>query len=241
MAELSILVPCLNEEKAVQGCIDQIRRVARSITESNRPTLSRIEVVFINNGSTDRTRSIIERNVPLFPELTLIDEPEAGYGSAYLAGLKASTGTHIFMADCDGTYDFSDIPKFLSMLHGGADLVLGNRFNETLEKENMPWLHRRIGNPALSFLVRKFFNVGIGDVHCGARAISREALNRITLRATGMEFASEMVIACARQNMRISEIPITYGGRIGISKLSSFRDGWRHLRLILSHARSSLS
>ncbi len=244
--ELSIVVPCLNEELAIQACIDQIQKTLRRYS-------MHAEVIFINNGSTDRSEDILQANAASFKELRVLHEPNVGYGSAYLAGLKEARGEYIFMADCDGTYDFRDIPRFLEKLkgsklagdghtasvtagHAGADLVVGNRFAKRPQKGAMPWLHQYIGNPLLSSLVKLFFKVRIHDIHCGARAIRRSAFEQITLYTRGMEFASEMIIKCAKQGMRIEEIPITYGMRMGASKLNSFSDGWRHLRFILLYS-----
>jgi glycosyltransferase involved in cell wall biosynthesis len=223
------------------------------------------EVIFVNNGSSDTSREILLSNLKNFPELHVIDEPNVGYGSAYLAGLGVARGEYIYMADCDDTYDFGEIPRFLEKLKGresgdthnthgnpsgyeipsecnthiGADLVVGNRFAKIHKKNtrlDMPWHHQYIGNPLLSFLVKAFFKVKIHDIHCGARAIRRSAFERIVLYTRGMEFASEMIIKCAKQDMRIEEIPITYRARIGTSKLNSFSDGWRHLRFILLYS-----
>lgn len=246
--EISIIVPCFNEEQAVQICIDQIKKVIQ------RYGLS-VEVLFINNASTDASLDILKENLSTFQELEIIDEQNAGYGSAYLAGLKIARGEYIYMADCDGTYDFGEIPRFIDRLKGkvqdsnfytenksktddliGADLVVGNRFAKKPKPGVMPWHHEYIGNPLLSFLVKAFFKVKIHDIHCGARAIRKSAFERIVLYTRGMEFASEMIIKCAKQEMRIEEIPVTYRERIGTSKLNSFSDGWRHLRFILLYS-----
>lgn len=146
------------------------------------------------------------------------------------------------MADLDGTYDFRDIPKFVDLLKKGNDLVIGNRFAKSLEKRtehklgSMPWHHRYIGNPVLSGLVRLFFGVKVKDIHCGIRAIKKEHLQKLNLRARGMEFASEMIIKTTKANLTIAEIPVLYTERFGSSKLNSFQDGWRHLRFILIYS-----
>jgi hypothetical protein len=148
------------------------------------------------------------------------------------------------MADIDGTYDFSDLPKFISKLKEGYGLVVGNRFDgngaAVMEKSAMPWHHRWIGNPVLSRLVRICFGVRIHDIHCGMRAVTREAIETISPRAAGMEFASEMVVKAAKRGVRMAEIPIAYRARIGESKLRSFADGWRHLRFILIYCPTAL-
>ncbi|MCU0680637.1 MAG: glycosyltransferase family 2 protein, partial [Planctomycetes bacterium] len=171
-----------------------------------------------------------------FPELVIVQEEKRGYGSAYLKGLSEAKYQYIFMADVDNTYDFGELPKFINKLEQGNDLVVGNRFCGNMEKKSMPWHHFYIGNPALSFFVKLFFNIKINDIHCGARAITKSALNKITLYTSGMEFASEMIIKSAKSNLRITEIPISYKKRLGESKLNSFADGWRHLRFILLYS-----
>jgi hypothetical protein len=143
------------------------------------------------------------------------------------------------MADADLTYDFGEIPTFVRELDGGAQLVMGNRMHN-IRPGAMSWLHRYVGNPALTGLLNLFFRTGVRDAHCGMRAVRRDVLGRLDLRATGMEFASEMVIRAAKQKLTIAEIEIEYHPRGGESKLSSFRDGWRHLRFLLVHSPTYL-
>src|SRR5262249_55906226 len=152
-----------------------------------------------------------------------------GYGSAYLAGFAASRGAYIVMADADLTYDFNEIPRFVGELRDGAQLVMGDRM-DNIHPGAMPWLHRYVGNPVLSVVLNLFFRTGIRDAHSGMRALRRDVLPVLDLRATGMEFASEMVIRASKEGLAIREFPIEYHPREGESKLSSFRDGWRHLR-----------
>jgi glycosyltransferase involved in cell wall biosynthesis len=149
--------------------------------------------------------------------------------------LAAARGDYVVMADADLTYDFADIPRFVEKLEAGADLVIGDRM-DNIEPGAMPWLHRYIGNPLLTGILNLFFRTGVRDAHCGMRAVRREAIPRLGLRTTGMEFASEMVVRAARERMVIDEVPIKYHPRGGESKLSSFRDGWRHLRYLLVHS-----
>ncbi len=227
--EISIILPCLNEESAILPCLEEIKRTIKERSLS-------AEVIVVNNNSTDATPLIVANCQASFPELLLVEEKKEGYGSAYLKGLEIARGRYILMADADGTYNFSEIPLFISKLKEGNDLVVGNRFLGTIADKSMPWLHRYIGNPFLSFLVRLFFGVKIGDIHCGIRAISKEALGKIVLYTGGMEFASEMVIKAAKAGLKITEIPVEYGKRIGRSKLHSFADGWRHLRFILLYS-----
>ena len=145
------------------------------------------------------------------------------------------TGEYIVMADADLTYDFGDIPRFVEELDDGADLVMGDRM-KGIQPGAMPWLHRYVGNPVLTGILNLFFRTGVRDAHCGMRAVRRDALPRLDLRTTGMEFASEMVIRAGKARLEIAEIPIHYHPREGESKLSSFRDGWRHLRFLLVHS-----
>jgi len=143
------------------------------------------------------------------------------------------------MADADLTYDFDDIPRFVNALHGGAEMVIGDRM-DNIQPGAMPWLHRYVGNPLLTGLLNLFFRTGVKDAHCGMRALRRDVLPRLDLRTTGMEFASEMVIRAAKERLQIAEFPIEYHPRGGESKLSSFRDGWRHLRFLLVHSPTHL-
>src|SRR5436305_11573213 len=148
-------------------------------------------------------------------------------------------GEYIVMADADLTYDFGEIPHFVRELADGAELVIGDRM-DNIQPGAMPWLHRYVGNPILTGILNLFFRTGVNDAHCGMRAVRREALPVLDLRTTGMEFASEMVIRAAKENMDIRQFPIEYHPRGGDSKLSSFRDGWRHLRFLLVHSPTYL-
>ena len=192
------------------------------------------EVVVADNASEDDSAALAAR-----AGARVVVEPRRGYGSAYLAGFAASHGAYIVMADADLTYDFDDIPRFVAELQAGAELVMGDRM-DNIQPGAMPWLHRYIGNPLLTGLLNLFFRTGVNDAHCGMRALRREVLPRLDLRTTGMEFASEMVIRAAKENLRIAEFPIEYHPRGGESKLSSFRDGWRHLRFLLVHSPTHL-
>lgn len=231
--EISILLPCLNEEKALRACLLE---AIETIKEHSLDA----EVLVIDNGSTDRSAEVVKEISDHFPKVRLLTENRRGYGSAYLKGLMEARGEYIFMADCDGTYDFKDIPRFINELKKGSDLVVGNRFSGNMHKDSMPWLHQYIGNPFLSFIVKKFFGVKINDIHCGARAISKKALEKITIYTIGMEFASEMIIKAAKRKLKITEVSISYKQRTGESKLRSFSDGWRHLRFILLYSPNVL-
>lgn len=228
--KISIIIPCLNEEVAIATCLLEIK-------EAIRRYLLEAEVIVVDNNSQDQTANIVQASRTDFPELLLVREERIGYGRAYLKGLSLAKGDYIFMADADNTYDFSEIDKFISHLDAGADLVVGNRFSSGTENLPMPWLHRYIGNPFLSFLVKKIFAIKISDIHCGARALRRSSLASLDLRTDGMEFASEMIIKAGRQGLKITEIPIHYRPRLGESKLHSLVDGWRHLSFILKNIK----
>jgi glycosyltransferase involved in cell wall biosynthesis len=169
----------------------------------------------------------------------VVDEPERGYGNAYLAGLAAAEGKYIVMLDADLTYDASEIPRFVEELRGGGELVIGNRMDQ-IHPGAMPWLHRRVGNPVLTGLLNRLFGANVKDAHCGMRAIRRDVLPKLELRTSGMELASEMVIRAAKLNLDIRQFPIEYHPREGESKLSTWTDGWRHLRFLLIHSPTHL-
>lgn len=227
--KLSIILPCFNEEKSLSICLDEIEE-----TIKKHSLLA--EVIVVDNNSKDKTNTIANEYKNKIKNLEIIEEKIQGYGSACLAGLNKAKGDYFFIADADYTYDFSEITKFIKKLDSGAELVVGNRFTNGMKKESMSWHHRYIGNPFLSFLVKLFFKVKISDIHCGARAIRKESFKKLTLYTSGMEFASELIIKAAKQNLKIREVPIEYRSRIGESKLNSFSDGWRHLRFILLYS-----
>jgi glycosyltransferase involved in cell wall biosynthesis len=218
-ARVSVVIPCLNEAKTIAECVTS----ARAVLEEHG---IRGEVIVVDNASDDGSGDIARA-----AGATVVDEPRRGYGSAYLAGLAAAQGDYIVMADADLTYDFREIPAFVRELEAGAQLVVGNRL-KGIQAGAMPLLSR-IGNPILSGFLNVLYRTNVGDVHCGMRALRRDALPVLNLRATGMEFASEMVIRAAREKLDVREIPIELHPRVGESKLSPLRDGWRHLRLML--------
>src|SRR4051812_6537973 len=192
------------------------------------------EVVVADNASEDDSAAIAAA-----AGARVVHEPRRGYGSAYLAGFAAARGRYIVMADADLTYDFGEIPRFVEQLEAGAQLVMGDRM-DNIHPGAMPWLHRYVGNPVLTRVLNVFFRTGVSDAHCGMRGLRRDVLPRLDLRTTGMEFASEMVIRAAKERLDIREFPIEYHPRGGESKLSSFRDGWRHLRFLLVHSPTHL-
>src|SRR5438270_12604718 len=224
---VSVVIPCLNEAENIESCV-------RTALEVLLRMGCQGEVIVVDNASEDDSARLAER-----AGARVVVEPRRGYGSAYLAGFEAAKGRYIVMADADLTYDFNEIPRFVAALEQGAEMVIGDRM-DNIKPGAMPWLHRYIGNPILTGLLNLFFRTGISDAHCGMRAVRRDVLSRLDLRTTGMEFASEMVIRASKENLKIAEFPIEYHPRGGESKLSSFRDGWRHLRFLLVHSPNHL-
>jgi len=192
------------------------------------------EVVVADNGSEDGSGELAAA-----AGARVVSEPRRGYGSAYLAGFAAARGDYLVMLDADMTYPFDEIPRFVAELRDGADLVMGDRM-DNIQPGAMHWMHRYIGNPLLSGTLNLFFSTGIRDAHCGMRGLRRGILPQLDLRTTGMEFASEMVIRASKEKLEIREFPIAYAPRAGESKLSRFRDGWRHLRFLLVHSPTHL-
>ena len=218
--EISIVLPCRNEEASLGVCISRIKDVILK---------SEIEgEIIVSDSSTDTSPDIAKKH-----GVVLVKHDREGYGRAYLEGFKACRGKYIFCADPDGSYDFAEIPRFLKYLRGDYDFVIGNRFRGKIAFGAMPWLRRYVGNPLLSMLVRVLYKTDVGDHHCGMRAFKKDALKRLELETEGMEFASEAIIKAIENNLRIKELPIHYYPRTGNSKLRTFRDGWRHLRFIL--------
>jgi glycosyltransferase involved in cell wall biosynthesis len=224
---VSVVIPCLNEAENIETCVVAAMEAIVRMGVSG-------EVVVADNNSEDDSALLAEQ-----AGARVVVEPRRGYGSAYLAGFAASRGRYIVMADADLTYDFDEIPRFVAALDEGAEMVIGDRM-DNIQPGAMPWLHRYVGNPILTGLLNLFFRTGISDAHCGMRAVRRDVLERLDLRTTGMEFASEMVIRASKENLKIAEFPIEYHPRGGESKLSSFRDGWRHLRFLLVHSPNHL-
>ena len=226
--DVSIVLPCLNERDTVGAVVDEALSGLRSAGIDG-------EVIVVDNGSTDGSAEIAAAH-----GARVIHEERRGYGSAYLAGLAAARGELIVLADADGTYPLGNLTPLLEPLRNGADLVLGSRFNETMEEGAMPFLNRWVGNPVLTGTLNLVFRAKVSDAHCGLRAVRRSALPTLDLQTTGMEFATEMVVKAAKRGLSIEEVPITYRVRGGESKLSPFKDGWRHLRFMLVHSPTFL-
>jgi glycosyltransferase involved in cell wall biosynthesis len=224
---VSVVIPCLNEAENIQQCV----RLTRGVLDENGISG---EIIVVDNGSDDGSAELAQA-----AGATVVREPRRGYGSAYLAGFDAARGDYIVMIDADLTYDFREIPRFVRKLDEGAQVVMGNRM-KGIEPGAMPWMNRHIGNPLLSGFLNLLFRTNVGDAHCGMRALRRNVLPVLDLRATGMEFASEMVIRASRANLDIREFPIALHPRGGKSKLSPFRDAWRHLRLMLVYSPNFL-
>ncbi len=224
--ELTILMPCLNEVETIATCV----RTALGFLEQSKIIG---EVLIADNGSTDGSQEIASAL-----GARVIDVPIRGYGAALSAGIAAAHGRYIVMGDADNSYDFANLDRFIERLRAGADLVMGNRFSGGLEPGAMPFLHRYIGNPVLSFLGRLFFQIKVTDFHCGLRGFSRDRIRQLGLKATGMEFASEMVVRASLAGYVIEEVPTTLrpDGRSRPPHLRTWRDGWRHLRFLLIYS-----
>ncbi|MCA1810076.1 MAG: glycosyltransferase family 2 protein, partial [Lentisphaerae bacterium] len=226
---ITVVIPCLNEAESIA------QAVAKALAGISR-TGCRAEVLVVDNGSQDGSAEIARR-----AGARVLHEPHRGYGSALRAGFARASHDIIVMGDADLTYDFERLDVLVQpLLDGQADLVMGNRMR-SIKPGAMPWLHRYIGNPLLSMILRIMFrNHSVHDAHCGMRAITKSAYESLRCVTTGMEFASEMVIRAIRCRLRIMERDIEYHPRIGESKLRSFKDGWRHLRFMILHSPTML-
>ncbi len=222
--DISVVIPCLNEEKTIGLC------VKKAFAALKQEGLSG-EVVVVDNGSTDQSRQRAKD-----AGARIVFEKEKGYGSAVRTGIKEAVGQMVIMGDGDDTYNFLELKDFVSLLRNGADLVIGNRLGGKIHKNAMPQLHRYLGTPVLTWVLRLFYGSKISDVNCGMRAFKKEAIERLNLQCKGMEFASEMIIQATIKKLSIEEIPInffpSFSGRI--PHLKTFRDGWRHLTLMLT-------
>lgn len=223
--ELTILMPCLNEAETIGICVEKaMGYLARAGIEG--------EVLVADNGSGDGSQDIA-----LARGARVVAVAEKGYGAALTGGIAAARGRYVIMGDADDSYDFSDLDAFVRELRGGADLVMGNRFKGGIAPGAMPFLHRYLGNPVLSFLGRLFFRIPTGDFHCGLRGFDAHSISGLGLRTTGMEFASEMVVRASLAGLRIAEVATTLkpDGRSRPPHLKTWRDGWRHLKFLLMH------
>lgn len=224
--ELSIVMPCLNEAETLAVCINK----AQSFFE--RENISG-EVIIADNGSTDGSQKIAtDLNA------RVVNVPQKGYGSALRGGIEAANGKYVIMGDADDSYDFSNLMPYVIKLREGYDLVMGNRFKGGIKKGAMPFLHKYLGNPVLSFIGRLFFKSKIGDFHCGLRGFSKEAYYKMELKTTGMEFASEMIVKSSLKDLKITEVNtiLSPDGRSRPPHLNTWRDGWRHLRFLVLYS-----
>nr|WP_238345931.1 glycosyltransferase family 2 protein [Luteimonas saliphila] len=223
---MTILMPCLNEAETLATCIGKARAF---LAESG----VRGEVLVADNGSTDGSQRIASE-----AGARVVDVPRKGYGAALAGGIEAARGRFVVMGDADDSYDFSRLMPFVEQLRRGSDLVMGNRFRGGIAPGAMPFLHRYVGNPVLSFLGRLFFGVKARDFHCGLRGFDRARILALGLATPGMEFASEMVVKASLAGYRIDEVPTTLrpDGRSRPPHLRTWRDGWRHLRFLLVHS-----
>jgi glycosyltransferase involved in cell wall biosynthesis len=221
--ELTILLPCLNEAETIEACVEKAMSYLAGSGVSG-------EVLVADNGSTDGSQRLAAAK-----GARLVQVRDRGYGSALRNGILAARGRYVIMGDADDSYDLSDLGLFVARLRDGYDVVMGNRFRGGIAPGAMPFLHRYLGNPVLSFLGRLFFGAKIGDFHCGLRGFNRERIKALNLHTTGMEFASEMLISAAVRSYRICEVPTTLkkDGRSRPPHLRTWRDGWRHLSFLL--------
>ena len=221
--ELTVVMPCLNEAETVATCV---RKAIGFLADSGISG----EVLIADNGSTDGSQQLAEAE-----GARVVNIEEKGYGNALMGGIVAAHGKYIIMGDADDSYDFTNLMPFVEELRKGADMVMGNRFKGGIAPGAMPPLHRYLGNPVLSFVGRLFFRSHIGDFHCGLRGFSRDSVMSLGLQATGMEFASEMVVKATLAKQHITEVPTTLAkdGRTRAPHLHTWRDGWRHLRFLL--------
>jgi glycosyltransferase involved in cell wall biosynthesis len=226
LPELSVVMPCLNEASSIAGCITQI---AHTLAMNNISG----EIIVADNGSDDDSREIAAG-----AGARIVSVAARGYGSALMGGIAAARGKYIIIGDADGSYDFTQIPLFMEKLRSGYELVMGNRFKGGIQPGAMPGSHKYFGNPVLTGIGRLFFETPCHDFHCGLRAFSKDAYERMELRTTGMEFASEMVVKASLFRLRTCEVPTTLSldKRAGKSHIRSWHDGWGHLRFLLLYS-----
>ncbi len=224
--ELSIVLPCLNEVRTLPKCLH------KAFDFLSKNSIAG-EVIVADNGSDDGSPQLAKA---MGAKVVHVDE--RGYGAALAGGIAAASGRYIIMADADDSYDLSALMPIFAKLSAGYEMVVGNRFQGGIQKGAMPFLNRYLGNPVLSFLGRLFFRIPINDFHCGVRGFTREAIQKLDLRTTGMEYASEMIVRAAMHNLRMAEVPVALwpDGRGRKPHLQPWRDGWRHLRFMLLYS-----
>jgi hypothetical protein len=224
--EISVVIPCLNEARSIGICVGKALEAFQEIG-------IRGEVVVADNGSTDGSVEIAERF-----GARVVHVATRGYGNALRKGIEEAKGEFIIMGDADDSYDFSQVPGFIAKWREGSELVMGNRFEGGIKPGAMPWLHKYLGNPALTAILNSFFHAGIGDAYCGMRGFTKRVYERVDPRTTGMEFALELVIKAAKLGAKVTEIPVTLwpDKRGRQPHLRTFHDGWRSLRFMLLYA-----
>jgi glycosyltransferase involved in cell wall biosynthesis len=224
--ELSVVMPCLNEARTVGTCVQKAQESLRRLGITG-------EVVVADNGSTDGSQAIAEGL-----GARVVSVPERGYGSALRAGIGAARGRWVIMGDADDSYDFADLEPFVARLREGCDLVNGNRFKGGIRPGAMPWLHRRLGNPVLSFVGRRLYGTACGDIYCGLRGFDRQKVIDLDIRSSGMEYAIEMLVKATMQELQVTEVPTTLSpdARDREPHLQTWRDGWRSIRLLLLYS-----
>jgi len=224
--EVSVVMPCLNEAQTLANCIGKAERALRDANISG-------EIIVADNGSSDGSIEIAHQM-----GARVVHVLAKGYGSALMGGIAAASGKYVVMGDADDSYDFGHIPRFVAQLRQGADVVMGNRFRGGIQKDAMPALHRYFGNPLLTRIGRLFFHSPVGDFYCGLRGFRKDAFERMGLRTTGMEFATEMVVKATLLRLRVTEVPTTLSpdGRNRPPHLRTWRDGWRTLRFFMLYS-----
>ncbi len=218
---ISVIIPCMNEEKTIGKCIQKARAALKKEGLDGE--------IIVSDNSTDRSREIAQQM-----GAKVVIPMNRGYGNAYMEGVRYAKGKFLLFADADNTYDLHEMPRLLRpLIEGKADFVMGTRLKGGIKTGSMPWLHRYIGNPMLTWILNMLFHTRISDTHCGMRAIRHDSYLKLDMKSEGMEYASEMIIEAARKKLRMTEVPVTYYPRITPSKLHSWGDGWRHLRFMM--------
>ncbi len=218
---VSVIIPCMNEEKTIGFVIEKALSTLYNEGVDGE--------IIVSDNSTDNSRELAKKM-----GARIVIPQKNGYGRAYHEGVRNARGTYFILADADDTYDLEEMPMLLKpLLADEADFVIGTRLKGNIRKNSMPWLHRYIGNPLLTGILNWLFKTNLSDAHCGMRAITKDAYQKLDMKSEGMEYASEMIIEAARKKLRITEVPITYYPRLTPSKLHSWGDGWRHLRFMM--------
>lgn len=222
--EVSVVLPCFNEGKSIGICVMKAIHTLKKLNIKG-------EVIVSDNGSVDNSKEIAIKN-----GAKVVYQPKKGYGNACLKGLSEAKGKYLIIADSDNTYDLTELDRFIKPLIEGYDIVIGTRIKGRIMPGAMPWLHKYIGNPLLSWLLRKLFDTNISDAHCGMRSFTKDAYEKMNLRTTGMEFASEIVIKSIIAKLRIKEIPVTlYANKQRHSHIHPLRDSVRHFNLMIQY------